>query len=148
MAARTVVKISRTGTDLTLGEGTIYRLPPNWLNAGTSDYRRGLATAPNSPGRTITDRTLDVVTFTAKFNIGEDRGPSAAAELLTALGDLIDAVRQDVWTFQVTYDTTAVMKWKCEPAAITPDFNHMFLQGWLPVTLTVARHPIPVTGPF
>lgn len=148
--ARIVVTIDRTSLSLgtlTLGEGTNYHLPDGWLNVGTSEYRRNTPTAPNSPGRQLTDHVLDTVTFTAKVNIGLANQTSVAA-VWSAFGVLIAAVRQESWTFQVAYDGAATMKWTCEPAAIAPDFTSLFMQGMLPVTLTVPRSPIPVTGPF
>lgn len=135
-------------SDLVMGEGTLYRLPDRWLNAGVSEYRRRTPTPDgNVPGRQLTDYVLDVVTPTITTLIG-DNGTSVA-DIKSAFSTLIDAVRQPPgWTFQVSYSGTVVAKWKCEPAAIAPDFGKLLLSGFLPVTLTVPRNPIPVTGPF
>jgi hypothetical protein len=149
MAARIVVTIGATGfTDLTLGEGTVYRLPPGWLNAGNSDFRKQFTNDANVAGRVLSQAVLDVVQFSFRTEIGEgSTPPTDTVTLLNALDALIQRVRTVDWTFQVAYDS-AVMKWTCEPAAAAPDFNRMFLQGWLPVTVAVTRDPKPVTGPF
>ena len=148
--ARTVVTIGATGfTDLILGEGTDYHLPPSWLNVGTSGFRKQTPDSPWTTGRSLTSFALDVVTFSAKFEIGNVTSPLSSVTVLNDLDALLQRVRTADWTFQVAYDTTAVMKWTCEPAAVTPDFNRLLLAaGWLPVTVTAERDPIPVTGPF
>lgn len=159
MTARIIATIDRTSlslADLTLGEGTIYRLGPApgsapgtpWLTAGLSDYRRNTPTPQaNVPGRQVTDWVLDTITSGATLTIGD--GETPLADVIAAFTVLIAAVRQDPWwRFTVTYDTVTIADWSCEPAAIQPDYTKLLLSGFLPVTLTMPRQPIPVSGPF
>lgn len=149
MADRVTGTIVATGyTDLSIGRSGLIGFPKNWLSAGTSDWKRGTpATAPNVPGRVLTDHSLDVVTFTATLRLGAEDGSTNTVTIINTLGDLINRVRVNGWHFTFAYDS-ATFEWACEPAAVAPQFDRMFLDGFMLVTLTVPRNPIPVQGPF
>lgn len=149
MADRVTGTVAATGfTDLLIGRSELIGFPKGWLNAGTSDWKRGTpAIAPNVPGRVLGDHSLDVITFTATFRLGSEDGSTDTVTILNTLGDLLDRVRVNGWHFTFTYDSAAT-EWICEPAAATPQFDRMFLDGFMLVQLTVPRNPIPVQGPF
>lgn len=141
-------------SDLAFGLGTLYNCPTGWLQAGTSDWKKTIAqSGGNVPGRIVGDKALDEIQFTARFDIGATDGSTDAVSIGNALSDLIDRVRVDDWTFTVSYKRTEAatpltFTWTCEVAAVTPDIGKMLLNGYMPVTLTVMRWPIPAAGPF
>lgn len=125
------------------------------VSFGPLSWRKGFAESPNSPGRTMTDYTRDVMTVSASIKChGGDE-----VELQDRLAEVLEALWQvtadGFQPFNMTYlHGAATYKWKCtEPADVTigeagsVDDEEMahFMQS---VGFVIVRNPIPIEGPI
>lgn len=138
-----------TRTELSLGDLTVadatYGLIADGFDLGspahryewvTSDWANG---AVDSSGGAMDNGTL-IVPW--------DVQGTSQSDLATKVTTLIAALRQSTFYFKVTLDSTD-WKWRCYRADVTAGFSRTTDLGFmLPVTASIPRHPVPVSGPI